>query len=62
MGVPVLIREAVRGTQVSCRAVTGSSSTKVLTHTDLPLVDAVEIHNRSDVLVDMSGWVISDSR
>ena len=34
---------------------------EVLTHTDLPLVDAIEIYNASDETVDLSGWFLSDS-
>ncbi len=34
---------------------------EVLTHTDPPLIDAIEIHNRLTQSVDVSGWVISDS-
>ncbi len=33
---------------------------EVLTHTDLPLEDAVELHNRSGQPVDVSGWFLSD--
>jgi hypothetical protein len=35
---------------------------EVLTHTDLPLEDAVEIRNVSASAVDVSGWWLSDSR
>jgi len=35
---------------------------EVLTHTDLPLEDAIELHNASDAPVDISGWWISDTR
>ncbi len=34
---------------------------EVLTHTDLPLEDAVELHNLSDTPVDIGGWYLSDS-
>ncbi len=34
---------------------------ELLTHTDLPQVDAVELFNRSDRTVDMTGWYMSDS-
>ena len=34
---------------------------EILSHTDIPLVDAVEIHNRSMVSVDLSGWYLTDS-
>lgn len=35
---------------------------EVLTHTDLPLEDAVELHNASAVPVDISGWWLSDDK
>ena len=35
---------------------------EVLTHTDLPLEDAIELYNASGVAVDLSGWGLSDSR
>lgn len=34
---------------------------EVLTHTDLPLEDAVELHNLGAAPVDISGWFLSDS-
>ncbi len=34
---------------------------EVLTHTDPPLEDAVELYNASDVPVNISGWWISDA-
>ena len=34
---------------------------EILSHTDLPLVDALEIHNRSTVSVDLSGWYLTDT-
>ncbi|MEM8485246.1 MAG: lamin tail domain-containing protein [Bacteroidota bacterium] len=34
---------------------------EVLTHTDLPLVDAIELFNQSNDDVDISGWYLSDS-
>ncbi len=34
---------------------------EVLTHTDAPLVDAIELHNTTDVAVDLGGWYLSDS-
>lgn len=34
---------------------------EVLTHTDLPSVDAIELYNASDETVDLSGWFLSDS-
>lgn len=33
---------------------------EVLTHTDLPAVDTVEIYNPTDGIVDISGWYLSD--
>ncbi len=33
---------------------------EVLSHTDPPLEDAVELHNRSPLPVDVSGWFLSD--
>lgn len=34
---------------------------EVLSHSDAPLEDAIEIYNRSAVGVDLSGWFLSDS-
>lgn len=34
---------------------------EVLTHTELPLEDAIELRNNSAVGVDVSGWYLSDS-
>ncbi len=34
---------------------------EVLTHTDDPLVDAVELHNLTDDPIDVGGWWLSDS-
>jgi len=34
---------------------------EVLTHTDPPLEDAIELHNTSAATVDVSGWWLSDS-
>ena len=35
---------------------------EVLTHTDLPLEDAIELYNTADSAVDISGWYLSDDR
>ncbi|MDD1750890.1 MAG: lamin tail domain-containing protein, partial [Methanothrix sp.] len=35
---------------------------EVLSHTDLPLEDAVELHNPTDTAVDISGWWISNEK
>ena len=35
---------------------------EVLTHSDEPLEDAIEVHNLSAAPVDISGWYLSDSR
>ena len=35
---------------------------EVLTHTDLPLEDAIELHNIGSQPVDISGWWLSDSK
>ena len=35
---------------------------EVLSHTDLPLEDAVELYNAGSVPVDLSGWWLSDSK
>ncbi len=35
---------------------------EILSHTDLPLVDSIELFNRSDINVDLSGWYLSDSQ
>ena len=34
---------------------------EVLSHTDLPQVDSIELHNRSGAAVDVGGWYLSDS-
>lgn len=34
---------------------------EVLTHTDLPLVDAIELHNPTESAVNISGWYLSDT-
>jgi hypothetical protein len=34
---------------------------EVLAHSDLPLEDAIELHNLTDAAVDLSGWFLSDS-
>ena len=34
---------------------------EVLSHTDAPLEDAIELHNSSDSTVDISGWLLGDS-
>jgi spore coat protein CotH len=35
---------------------------EVLTHTDLPLVDMIELYNPTDSAIDISGWYLSDSK
>ena len=35
---------------------------ELLSHTDLPSVDAIEIFNNSSVVADISGWYLSDSK
>ncbi len=42
-------------------AATGVVINEVLTHTDFPLVDAIELHNTNDAPVDVGGWYLSDS-
>jgi hypothetical protein len=44
------------------RAITEIVISEVLTHTDLPLEDAIELQNVSHGAVDISGWWISDSQ
>lgn len=34
---------------------------EVLTHTDLPDVDAIELFNPTDTTIDLSGWYLSDT-
>ena len=34
---------------------------EVLTHANLPLVDAIELHNVTSARIDVSGWYLSDS-
>jgi hypothetical protein len=33
---------------------------EVLTHSDDPLVDTIELHNTTDALIDIGGWFLSD--
>lgn len=35
---------------------------EILTHTDLPDVDAIELHNPTDAEIDVSGWFLTDDR
>jgi hypothetical protein len=35
---------------------------ELLTHTDVPLSDTIELHNTTDSEVDLSGWYLSDSK
>ena len=35
---------------------------EALTHTDLPLEDAIELHNTSGNPIDISGWFLSDAK
>ena len=35
---------------------------EVLTHTDLPLVDMIELYNTTDAPIDIANWYLSDSR
>ncbi len=35
---------------------------EVLTHTDYPFEDAIELFNRTEAAIDVSGWFLSDSR
>ena len=34
---------------------------EILTHTDLPLVDAIELHNPTAAAIDIGGWYLSDT-
>ncbi|MEM9825989.1 MAG: lamin tail domain-containing protein [Planctomycetota bacterium] len=34
--------------------------TEVLSHTDLPLMDAIELHNSTSGAIDIGGWFLSD--
>ena len=43
-------------------ALTNVFINEVLTHTDLPLEDAIELHNASPEPVDISGWWLSDDK
>ena len=40
----------------------GVAINEVLTHTDPPLEDAIELHNTTASPVDVSGWYLSDAR
>ncbi len=44
------------------RRITEIVINEVLSHTDLPLVDSIELFNQSGSSVDLSGWFISDRR
>ncbi len=35
---------------------------EILTHTDLPAVDAIELHNPTESEIDVSGWFLTDDR
>ncbi len=35
---------------------------EILTHTDLPQVDAIELHNPTDEAIDVSGWFLTDDQ
>ncbi|MBL9172350.1 MAG: lamin tail domain-containing protein [Verrucomicrobiales bacterium] len=35
---------------------------EVLTHTDAPVLDSIELHNPTDAPADVSGWYLSDDR
>ncbi|MDP6544682.1 MAG: lamin tail domain-containing protein, partial [Phycisphaerae bacterium] len=39
----------------------GVAINEVLSHTDLPDVDSIELYNTTGVIVDISGWYLSDS-
>ena len=34
---------------------------EVLAHTDLPLLDSIELYNATDAPIDIGGWYLSDS-
>ena len=34
---------------------------EVLAHTDLPLLDSIELYNTTDAAIDIGGWYLSDS-
>lgn len=36
--------------------------TEVLTHTDPPLLDTIELHNTTDSAIHISGWYLSDTK
>jgi hypothetical protein len=42
-------------------AASGIVINEVLTHTDLPQMDAIELHNPTSQPVDIGGWVLGDS-
>ncbi len=35
---------------------------EILTHTDLPNVDAIELYNPTDAEIDLSGWFLTDNK
>src|SRR5205823_4473607 len=46
----------------NCLLPTNAVVNEVLTHTDLPLEDALELYNPSLISVDLSGWFISNDK
>ncbi len=42
-------------------AATGIVVNEVLSHTDLPQIDAIELHNTTDAEIDVGGWYLSDT-
>jgi hypothetical protein len=75
MGWSLVIEDAVTGTYRVSSAAGGSPGnddpantlaplviTELLTHTDLPLVDTIELHNPTASPVDLGGWFLTDNK
>lgn len=75
MGWSLVLDDAVAGTYRVSSGAGGSPGavdvvisippvviSELLTHTDLPLVDAIELHNPTAATVDVGGWFLSDDK
>jgi len=75
MGWSLVLEDPVSGSYRASSAVGGSPGdadpayaipavaiNELLTHTDLPLVDAIELHNPTAVPVNVGGWFLSDDK
>jgi len=73
MGWSLVLDDAVAGTYRASSEINGSPGVadpansippivinELLTHTDPPLIDTIELFNPTDAAVDLSGWFLSD--